>query len=142
RRLLLVTQSVAMVQSILFWLLVVTHRITFPEILVLTTILGVVDTLNLTARHTLIPALVPPAELHAGVALNSAGMNLTQVIGPSLGGVLLGLVGVSGCLALNAVSFLGILGALLAMKWRPRRRARQRRAVTDELAEGLRYVRR
>jgi predicted MFS family arabinose efflux permease len=141
RRLLLVTQTAAMLQSILFWALVVTHRITFGEILGLTLVLGIADTLNLTARHTLIPALVPPSELQAGVALNSAGMNLTQVIGPSLGGVLLGLVGVSGCLALNAVSFLGILGALFAMKWRPRPGDRQRRPVRDELAEGLRYVR-
>ena len=141
RRLLLVTQTVAMLQSILFWALVVTHRITFGEILGLTVILGVADTLNLTARHTLIPALVPPAELQAGVALNAAGMNLTQVIGPSLGGVLLGIVGVSGCLALNAVSFLGILGALFAMRWRPRPGHNQRRPVRDELAEGIRYVR-
>ena len=141
RRLLLVTQTVAMVQSILFWALVVTHRITFGEILALTVALGVADTLNLTARHALIPALVPPAELQAGVALNAAGMNLTQVIGPSLGGVLLGIVGVSGCLALNAVSFLGILGALLAMRWRPRAGDRIRRPVRDELAEGIRYVR-
>ncbi len=142
RRLLLVTQAAAMLQSILFWFLVVTHRITFGEIIGLTFVLGIADTLNLTARHALIPALVPPAELQAGVALNAAGMNLTQVIGPSLGGVLLGLVGVSGCLALNAVSFLAILGALLAMKWRPRPGDRQRRAVADELAEGIRYVRR
>lgn len=141
RRLLLVTQTAAMVQSIIFWALVVTHRITFGEILGLTLVLGVADTLNLTARHALIPALVPPAELQAGVALNAAGMNLTQVIGPSLGGVLLGVVGVSGCLALNAVSFLGILGALFAMRWRPRPGDRQRRPVRDELAEGLRYVR-
>ncbi|HEX6836926.1 MAG TPA: MFS transporter, partial [Polyangia bacterium] len=141
RRLLLVTQTAAMVQSIVFWALVVTHRITFGEILALTLVLGVADTLNLTARHALIPALVPPAELQAGVALNAAGMNLTQVIGPSLGGVLLGVVGVSGCLALNAVSFLGILGALLAMHWRPRPGDRQRRPVRDELTEGIRYVR-
>jgi len=141
RRLLLVTQTAAMLQSILFWALVVTHRITFGEILALTVALGVADTLNLTARHTLIPALVPPAELQAGIALNSAGMNITQVVGPSLGGVLLGIVGVSGCLALNAVSFLGILGALFAMRWRPRPGQNQRRPVRDELAEGIRYVR-
>jgi predicted MFS family arabinose efflux permease len=141
RRLLLVTQTVAMLQSILFWALVVTHRITFGEILGLTLVLGVADTLNLTARHALIPALVPPAELQAGVALNAAGMNLTQVIGPSLGGVLLGIVGVSGCLALNAVSFFGILGALFAMRWRPRASDRIHRPVRDELAEGIAYVR-
>lgn len=144
RRLLLVTQTIAMLQSILFWALVVSHRITFGQIVALTVVLGIADTLNLTARHALIPQLVPPSELQAGVALNAAGMNLTQVIGPSLGGVLLGLVGVSGCLALNAVSFLGILGALVAMRWRPRPpgdRVRARRTVADELAEGVRYVR-
>ncbi len=141
RRLLLVTQSAAMLQSILFWALVVTHHITFGEILGLTLILGTADTLNLTARHTLVPALVPPSEMQSGIALYAAGMNLTQVIGPSLGGVLLGLVGVSGCLAINAVSFLGILGALVAMRWRPRPGDRRRRSVRDELAEGIHYVR-
>ena len=141
RRLLLVTQTAAMLQSLLFWALVVTHRITFGEIIALTLVLGVADTLNLTARHALVPQLVPPSELQAGVALNAAGMNLTQVIGPSLGGVLLGVVGVSGCLAINAVSFLGILGALLAMRWRPRANDRGRLAMRHELAEGIRYVR-
>ncbi len=142
RRLLVVTQTVAMAQSILFWALVVTHRITFGQIIGLTLVLGVADTLNLTARHALIPLLVPESELQAGVALNAAGMNLTQVLGPSLGGVLLGLVGVAGCLAINAVSFLGILAALLAMRWRPRASVRVARALRDELAEGVRYVQR
>jgi MFS family permease len=141
RRLLLLTQTAAMVQSIIFWALVVTHRITFGEIIVLTIVLGVADTLNLTARHALIPHLVPPAELQAGVALNAAGMNLTQVIGPSLGGVLLGLVGVAGCLAINAASFLAILGALFAMRWRARSTDVARRAVHHELVEGLEHVR-
>jgi MFS family permease len=141
RRLLVWTQTAAMIQSIIFWALVVTHRITFGEIMLLTVILGVVDTLNLTARHALIPHLVPPAELQAGVALNAAGMNLTQIIGPSLGGVLLVVIGVGGCLAVNAISFLGILGALLAMRWRPLANDRTPRSMSDELAEGFRYVR-
>jgi predicted MFS family arabinose efflux permease len=145
RRLLLVTQTVAMLQSIAFLALLVTGLLTYGAILILTVILGVADTLNLTARHALVPLLVPPAELQAGVALNSAGMNLTQIIGPSLGGVLLAVVGVSGCLAINAVSFLGILAALRAMHWRPTRAPAEnalRRGVREELAEGFGYVRR
>jgi MFS family permease len=141
RRLLLVTQSLAMLQSIVFLFLVATGRITYAQIVALTLLLGVVDTLNLTARHAFIPLLVPANELQAGVAVNSAGMNLTQVIGPSLGGLLLGLVGVSGCLAINAVSFLGILGAIAAMRWRPSAVLRQRRGVGHEWSEGIRYVR-
>jgi predicted MFS family arabinose efflux permease len=136
-----VTQAVAMVQSIVFFALVVTGRITFTQIVILTLLLGIADTLNLTARHALIPLLVPPAELQAGVALNAAGMNLTQVIGPSLGGLLLGIVGVAGCLAINAASFVAILGALAAMRWRPLGGERERRSLGHELADGVRYVR-
>jgi predicted MFS family arabinose efflux permease len=55
--------------------------------------------------------------------------------------VLLGLVGVPACLAINAVSFLAIVGALLAMRWRPTVPLRPRGGVGDELAEGIRYVR-
>jgi predicted MFS family arabinose efflux permease len=145
RRLLFVTQTTAMLQSIAFLALVLTGKLTYGSILVLTVILGVADTLNLTARHALIPLLVPAAELQAGVALNSAGLNLTQIIGPSLGGVLLAVVGVPGCLAINAVSFLGILAALRAMRWRPARGLTAdpaRRGVRHELAEGFGYVRR
>ncbi len=84
---------------------------------------------------------MPPAELQAGVALNSAGINLTQVIGPSLGGALLGLLGVSGCLAINAVSFVGILVALLLMHWRPRpAEVRPPSTIKRELYDGFRYV--
>jgi predicted MFS family arabinose efflux permease len=141
RRLLIGTQTVSMLQSVVFLGLLLAHQLTYGSILVLTLVLGVADTLNLTARHALIPLLVPASELQAGVALNSAGMNLTQVIGPSLGGVLLGLCGVAGCLAINAVSFIGILGALFAMRWRPQPTLRVHRGVRDELAEGVRYVR-
>src|SRR5437764_1029335 len=52
------------------------------------------------------------------------------------------LVGVAGCLAINAISFLGILAALFAMRWRPGPSDRTPRPMADELAEGLRYVRR
>src|SRR5262249_2393294 len=102
-------------------------------------VLGIVDTLHLIARHSLVPALVPPSELQAGVALNAAGFNVTQVLGPALGGALLGLIGISACLAINAISFLAILLALFAMRL-PVRPSPKRTSVTAELLEGVRYV--
>ena len=116
RRLLIATQTVSMLQSVVFLGLLLAHQLTYGSILVLTLVLGVADTLNLDGAPCAHPALGPASELQAGVALNSAGMNLTQVIGPSLGGVLLGLCGVAGCLAINAISFIGILGVLFAMR--------------------------
>jgi len=140
RRLLITTQTIAMLQSIAMFVLVAMGTITYGQIVVLTIVLGVVDTLHLTARHALIPALVPPEELQAGVALNAAGMNVTQVIGPSIGGALLGLCGVAGCLLINAISFVGILAALMAMRWRPPSSAAHTGSLFGELVEGLRHV--
>jgi MFS family permease len=140
RRVLIATQTVAMVQSIALFALVATGRVTYPQIVALTVVLGVADTLHITARHALIPQLVPAGELQAGVALNAAGVNMTQAIGPSLGGALLGLCGVAGCLAINAVSFVAILGALFAMRFRRVAPAATREGLVDELREGFRHV--
>jgi len=142
RRLLIWTQTAAMAQSVLLLGLVATGRVQYWHIVTLAFLLGAADTLHLTARHALIPLLVPPPNVQEAVAINAAGMNLTQVIGPSLGGVLLGLVGVSGCLAINAVSFVAILLALLAMHWRPQPREPGPTAdVFADFKEGVCYVR-
>jgi predicted MFS family arabinose efflux permease len=143
RRLLIWTQTAAMVQSIALFLLVATGKVQYWHIIVLSLMLGTSDTLHLTARHALIPLLVPEATVQQAVAINAAGMNFTQVLGPSLGGVLLGLVGVSGCLAINAVSFVAILLALFAMKWRPgpRPATADDPDVLADFKEGVRYVR-
>src|SRR5581483_10690080 len=121
------------------WLLVATHTVTYRDIVVLTIVLGIADTLHLIARHSLVPALVPASELQAGVALNAAGFNVTQVIGPAIGGMMLGFVGISGCLLINAISFVAILLALFAMRL-PVRPSPKRTSVTAELIEGVRFV--
>jgi MFS family permease len=140
RRLLIGTQVVAMLQSMACFALVVTGVISYSHLVVLTLVLGVADSLHFTARHALVAALVPPTELQAAVALHAAAVNVTQVIGPSLGGLLIGLVGISGCLLANVVSFAAILGALLLMRWRPTLRPVHRPPMAAELVEGLRYV--
>jgi predicted MFS family arabinose efflux permease len=142
RRLLIWTQAAAMVQSVLLFALVATGTVTYWHLLVLAVVLGTSDTLHLTARHALIPHLVPTSQVQAAVAMNAAGMNLTQVLGPSLGGLLLGLVGVAGCLLINALSFVAILAALFFMRWRPGASERSDEiTIGRDLREGIRYVR-
>src|SRR3989338_6940031 len=86
RRLLLLTQNLAMVQAFAFWALVYFDLIRFWHIVVLVLFIGTVNTLNQTARQSLINTLVPRAELMNAIALNSSIVNLSKVIGPSLGG--------------------------------------------------------
>jgi len=116
RRLLLCTQFLAMAQAIIFWALVQFGSIQFWHVLVLVLFLGMVNSLNQTARHSLINNIVPREDLMNAIALNSSLANLAKIIGPSLGGVLIGVIGIAGCLLVNAVSFFAIIVTLLVME--------------------------
>ncbi len=142
RRLLLATQSLAALQSAVFLALYLSHRVTYSVLLALAFALGVLDALNLTARAALMPTLVPRPMIPRAVALQALGVNVTQLLGPSLGGVLLGWVHVEGCLVANLVSFSALVLSLLAMKIPPREvPAGPTPSVGDALREGGRYLR-
>ncbi len=116
RRLLLCTQFLAMAQAIVFWVLVQFAWVEFWHVLVLVLFLGMVNSLNQTARHSLINNIVPRADLMNAIALNSSLANLAKIIGPSLGGVLIGVIGIAGCLLVNAISFFAIIVTLVVME--------------------------
>ena len=140
RRLLLLTQNLAMVQAFVFWALVYFDLIRFWHVLFLVLFLGTVNTLNQTARQSLINNLVPREELLNAIALNSSVVNLSKVIGPSLGGVLISIIGVAGCLLVNAISFLAIIVSLLMMDLPPWQREEAENPFWQEVSEGYTYI--
>jgi MFS family permease len=73
------------------------------------------------AYSSLLPSLVARESLPAAISLNSAQMNGSRVVGPAIGGVLLHLVGPSWVFAGNALTYLVIIAALLAVRLPPRR---------------------
>jgi MFS family permease len=147
RRLLLVTQALAMVQSLAFVALVATGHITYGWVLALAAALGVVDTLNLTARVAMMPTLVPRELIGRAVALQALGVNIMQIASPAVAGVLLGSLGVVGCLATNAATFVALLAALAAMRPDVSNAARdgatgvEKSGFGGELREGFAFVR-
>ena len=142
RRLLLSTQFLAMGQAFVFWALVYFDAIQFWHVIVLVLFLGTVNTVNQTARHSLINNLVPREELMNAIALNSSMANLAKIIGPSVGGVLISLIGVAGCLFVNAVSFLAIIVTLLVMEFPGgKAKAKEGAHFWDEIFEGYRFLR-
>jgi MFS family permease len=97
-------------------------------------------------RQSFFSEMVPEDEVGRAVAMNSAMFNGARVIGPAIGGVLIGVIGVAGCFAVNGASFLAVLLALLFMRadeLRPAPRTPRPRTVADvliSLAEGVRFV--
>jgi len=90
----------------------------------------------------LINSLVPRAELMNAIALNSSMANLAKIIGPSLGGVLISVIGVAGCLFVNALSFLAIIATLMIMEIPPVKiKTEQEAPFWREVVEGYRFLR-
>jgi MFS family permease len=113
RRFLVAAESaITLVSGIiaaLVWLSLVTPGI----LLLFTFLLGVGAALTAPAWQSIVPQLVPKQDLAPAVAANSVGINISRAIGPALAGVIIAGFGIASPFWLNAVSNLGIIGALL-----------------------------
>ena len=122
-------------------LLVALDLVTPVVLLVFTFLLGTGAAFMAPAWQAIVPRLVPRPQLSSAVALNSMGINVSRAVGPALAGFLIVALGLAAPFAVNAVSFLGIIAALLW--WRPppgpaRRLPPER--VGSAIRAGLRYA--
>jgi MFS family permease len=93
------------------------------------------------ARTAIVPNLVDPLHLRSALALNFGLFQLTLVVGPALGGVLIGLLGTGAVFAIDAASCLAMVAALLPMSAQPPHEVAERPPVLRSIGEGLRFVR-
>ena len=146
RRMLFVTQTVAMVLAFALAILVSTGivfrdtQLGFLMVLVVAVGRGMMMSFNQPARQSLISDLVPSELLTNAVALNSATLNLTRVIGPVIGGLLIASIGTAGAFYFNGASFVAVLWGLALMRFPPRVARRSKAGIAAELAGGVRYV--
>ncbi|HEY2989850.1 MAG TPA: MFS transporter [Candidatus Binatia bacterium] len=140
-RILLVTQSLALFQALLLAVLTLTGRIEVAHLILLGAVLGVVNAFDMPARQSLVNQLVGPEDLSNAIALNSSMINVARIVGPGLAGLLVAKWGEGFCFLVNALSYLAVLWALLAMKLPERRReADHQLSMTRSLIEGTRYI--
>jgi MFS family permease len=142
RRMMMVTQTIAMIIAITLAVLVYTGHAPIWAILTLATARGVLIAFNTPARHSLVSELVPREDLGSAVALNSVMLNMSKVLGPLLSALILAGFGVAACFAVNAVSFTAVLVmlALIDLPPKPVREAR-RDSLLASVAEGAVYLR-
>ena len=141
RRLLIVTQSgMAIAAGVLAALAFVGLRTLWP-IYLLAAAGSAFGSFDAPARQSLIPTLVPRHHLPNAIALNSIMFETAAVIGPALGGVVIGGPGIDWAYALNAISFLFVIGSLIAMRDLPERPPGERGDISFRAArEGLAFV--
>ncbi len=141
-RLLLITQSLAMLQAIALYALYVTHSIGVWHILLLSLFLGAVNAFDIPVRQAFTVDMINDREdLSNAIALNSSMVNAARLIGPSIGGILIALFGEGTCFLVNALSYIAVLFSLVMMKlprWEHSRRNKE--SVMLQLREGFFYA--
>lgn len=141
RRLLLLTQTLAMFQAALLAVLTLTHSIEIWHILALSVGLSLVNAFDLPTRQALLTEMVGgKGDLGNAIALNSAIFNATRIIGPSIAALLIIWIGEGGCFLVNAGSFLAVLLALIAMRMPPRPAQKSNGSAWSGVLEGVRYT--
>lgn len=144
RQLLLITQVTAGLLAVILATLVLTNTVTIAVVIMLAAVRSSVFSFDVPSRQSLVPRLVPRHHLMSAIGMNQASFNGPQIIGPAMGGVLIGLTGGVGALFVaNAVSYLGVVVALLLMRHTPApERAEDRPSMLDSVREGVGYMRR
>src|ERR1041385_7278418 len=141
RRILVVTQILSALQSLALALLAFSHRITVTQIIVLQVVQGIINAVDTPARQAFVVEMVDaPEYLPNAIALNSSMFNGSRIIGPTIAGLLISIVGEAWCFMLDAISYVAVIASLVAMRFAARERPRKETHMIDELHAGLRYV--
>jgi MFS family permease len=117
RKFLIAVEIAVTVVSAIFAAIIWLGLATPGNLLLFTFLIGVGSALTAPAWQSIVPQLVPKQDLHPAVAANSVGINVSRAVGPALAGVMASRLGIGAPFWFNAISNLGIIGALLW--WHP-----------------------
>ncbi|MSV35098.1 MAG: MFS transporter [Bryobacterales bacterium] len=140
-RAMVVSQVLAMIQSLALAALTLSHTVNIPWILFLTFVQGLINTFETPARQSFVIQMVEDrADLGNAIALNSSVVNAGRLVGPAIAGMVIAAVGEGYCFLIDGLSYIAVVGSLMAMKdLRPGVRNPPRH-VGHELSEGWRYI--
>ncbi|MFC5995653.1 MFS transporter [Pseudonocardia hispaniensis] len=141
RRLLVVLQVAMGACALLLGLAVVGGVVTLWQVYLFCLLLGGFSALDVPVRQAFVSELVGPAQVANAVALNSVTFNAARIIGPAVAGLLIAVVGTGWVFLLNALSFAGVVAALLVMNPDRLFRTEPVPRRPGQLREGLLYVR-
>jgi MFS family permease len=141
RKVLVWTQTLAMVQSLTLAWLTLSHRITIAEVLALSAMQGVINAFDMPARQSFMVKMVEDrADLSNAIAINSSMVNTARLIGPSLAGLLIAATNEGWCFLVDGISYIAVIISLLMMRITPDQAQRATTSMIVQLKEGWTYV--
>jgi MFS family permease len=139
---LVVTQTVSMIQSFTLAVLTFTGHITVPAVIALNAVQGLVNAFDMPARQAFLSNMITDRDdLANAIALNSSMFNAARLVGPSIAGVVIATSGEAWCFLVDGISYFAVIIALLMMKnVRLLNRVAPHAGMMEHLFEGWRYV--
>lgn len=135
---IVITQSTSMGLTLILALLTLTRHVHLWHIVTTSLLLGVVNAFDIPARQVFVAQTVDRPDLMNAIALNSSMFNGARIIGPAIAGLLVAIVGEGWCFLINSLSYVAVIGGLLAMQLEGRQT--QRPATMGAIHEGFRFV--
>jgi MFS family permease len=139
RNILIFTQAAFMLLAFLLAVLTQFKFITPAQIMFIALLNGVIMAFDAPARQSIVVELVGREHLFNAITLNSVAFNSSRIIGPAIAGVLISLIGMSGCFYLNGFSFLAVIIALFYIKF-GKSTVRNNNSAYRDIKEGLIFV--
>jgi MFS family permease len=140
KTLLMVTQVFAAVASFMVTALVLAELIEFWHILATSVVTGAVFSFNMPTRAAIVPLLVPQHKLMNAVSLQAGGQNLTRIVAPAMGGVLIAPLGAGWVYAITGLFFIVAVMSELRLPAHGLTTAPKATKFSQEFVEGLHFV--
>jgi MFS family permease len=141
RKVLIITQIVAALQSAALAVLTLTNTITLWEVIALSAIQGVINAFDMPGRNAFLIDLVESRKnMKSAVALNSTMVNVARLAGPAIAGAVVAAAGEGVCFTVDAISYLAVIYSLLIMHIKPNPPLPGSSSMVDQLKDGWSYV--
>jgi MFS family permease len=141
QRILVITQVLAMLQALTLAFLVLTDQVQIWHVILLGCLLGIVNAFDTPIRQAFVIDMVDnKGDLGNAIALNSTLVNGARLLGPSIAGMLISIVGEGMCFLLNGLSYIAVVFALVSMRITPKKLELPSKNVWQELCEGCSYA--
>jgi MFS family permease len=140
-RTIIITQGLAMLQAVVLVVLTLTGVVTAWQVILLSIFLGMVNAFDMPARQAFLIQMIEVRDhLPSAIGLNSSMFNAARLVGPAIAGFLIAAAGEWLCFLLNAISYVAVLAALLAMRVAPRASIGPPKHILLELKDGFLYA--
>jgi MFS family permease len=141
-KIIVITQFLLMIIAFLLAILVYTGLVQIWHVIVLNILTGLINGFDMPARQSFMIEIVEKREdLSNAIALNSSVFNAARLVGPSVAGLFIAVVGEAACFLFNGISYIAVIIALLAMRLNPVIHAENKAGnVLKNLKEGVKYT--